>query len=195
MPIHSTYRCQDIIKLFNGVFADTHNTRLLCALCDGRNGALDEPVYEPANTEHGYHQIVFAHGYFASALHEIAHWCLAGKARRLLEDFGYWYSPDGRSRELQIQFEKVEVKPQALEWLFSIASRRVFVASADNLAGEKGDDLAFRLLVSAQARSYFLNNLPPQAALLLSQLTLAYGGQVTLDQLYWPEESGSKNTL
>jgi elongation factor P hydroxylase len=195
MPIDSKCQCQDIIKLFNGVFADTHNTRLLCALCDGRNGVLDEPVYEPANTQHDYHQIVFAHGYFASALHEISHWCLAGKARRLLEDFGYWYRPDGRSSQQQIQFEKVEVKPQALEWLFSIASGRVFVASADNLAGEKGDDLAFRLLVSAQARAYVSQKLPPQAALMLAQLTLAYGGQVTIDQLYWPEERCSMNTL
>jgi elongation factor P hydroxylase len=81
-----------------------------------------------------------------------------------------------------------QVKSGALEWLFSISSKRVYVVSADNLAGEECDDLAFRLAVSAQARDYFTHGLPPQAALLLSQLKQTYKGQVTLDQLYWPEE-------
>jgi elongation factor P hydroxylase len=188
MPTYSKCQCQEIIYLFDGLFAESLNTRLVCALCDGRHDELDEPVYEPANPQRAYHQIVFAHGYFASALHEISHWCVAGKERRLLEDFGYWYRPDGRTKQQQVEFEKVEVKPQALEWLFSIASKRVYVVSADNLAGEECDDLAFRLAVSAQARGYFTHGLPPQAALLLSQLKQTYKGQVTLDQLYWPEE-------
>jgi elongation factor P hydroxylase len=188
MPTYSKCQCQEIIYLFDGLFAESLNTRLVCALCDGRHDELDEPVYEPANPQRAYHQIVFAHGYFASALHEISHWCVAGKERRLLEDFGYWYRPDGRTKQQQVEFEKVEVKPQALEWLFSISSKRVYVVSADNLAGEECDDLAFRLAVSAQARGYFTHGLPPQAALLLSQLKQTYKGQVTLDQLYWPEE-------
>ena len=188
MPTYSKCQCQEIIYLFDGLFAESLNTRLVCALCDGRHDELDEPVYEPANPQRAYHQIVFAHGYFASALHEISHWCVAGKERRLLEDFGYWYRPDGRTKQQQVEFEKVEVKPQALEWLFSISSKRVYVVSADNLAGEECDDLAFRLAVSAQARDYFTHGLPPQAALLLSQLKQKYKGQVALDQLYWPEE-------
>jgi len=200
MPTYSHFhsdpqcQCQKIITLFNRLFVETDNTRLLCALCDGRHGELDEPVYEPANARQACHQIVFAHGYFASALHEISHWCVAGKARRLLEDFGYWYRPDGRSQQQQAEFEKVEVKPQALEWLFSLASQREFVASADNLAGEECDDLAFRLAVSAQARAYFSYGLPPQAALLFSQLQQAYGGQVALNQLYWAEEGADECT-
>ena len=188
MPTLTQCQCQDIINLFDGLFAKSDNTRLLCAVCDGRYGDLDQPVYEPANTQRVSHQIVFAHGYFASALHEISHWCLAGKARRLLADFGYWYRPDGRSQHQQTEFEKVEVKPQALEWLFSLASQRVFVASADNLAAEAIDDLVFRLAVSAQARAYLTQGLPPQAAELLFQLQQTFGGQVMLEQLYWPEE-------
>lgn len=54
---------------------------------------------------------------FNSALHEISHWTIAGKERRLLADLGYWYAPDGRTREQQALFEQVEVKPQAIEWL------------------------------------------------------------------------------
>ena len=188
MPTFTQCQCQDVISLFDGLFAKSDNTRLVCAVCDGRYGDLDQPVYEPANTQRASHQIVFAHGYFASALHEISHWCVAGKARRLLEDFGYWYRPDGRTLQQQAEFEKVEVKPQALEWLFSMASERVFVASADNLAAEATDDLVFRLAVSAQARAYLTHGLPPQAALLLAQLQQKFGGQVKLEQLYWPEE-------
>ncbi len=39
--------------------------------------------------------------FFASALHEISHWCVAGKARREQVDFGYWYCPDGRDAMTQ----------------------------------------------------------------------------------------------
>ena len=73
----------DLINLFEQCFYISHNTKLV--------KGKDEPIYIPKTTEVNYHQIVFAHGYYASALHEIAHWCLAGDARRLLEDFGYWY--------------------------------------------------------------------------------------------------------
>ena len=184
----SQCQCQKIIDLFNGLFTASYNTRLVCAVCDGRQGELDQPVYEPANRHRANHQIVFAHGHFASALHEISHWCVAGNARRLLEDFGYWYRPDGRSEQQQKEFEKVEIKPQALEWLFSLASRQVFVASADNLAAGTSDDLVFRLAVSRQARSFLSHGLPPQAALWLARLKQSYGGQVLLEHLYWPDE-------
>jgi len=182
-------QCRNIVNLFNDLFSQSYNTRLLCAVCDGRCGERDEPVYEPATLERSYHQVVFAHGYFSSALHEIAHWCLAGSDRRLLEDFGYWYRPDGRTAPQQAEFEEVEVKPQAIEWLFSLACQSVFVASADNLAFEVHDDVAFRLAVSAQARAYFSHGLPTRAALLLSMLQQTFGGQVTLNKLYWPEEA------
>ena len=181
-------QCQKIIDLFNDLFTASCNTRLVCAVCDGRQGELDQPIYEPANSYRANHQIVFAHGHFASALHEISHWCVAGDARRLLKDFGYWYRPDGRSEQQQKEFEKVEIKPQALEWLFSLASRQVFVASADNLTAGTSDDLAFRLAVSSQARTFLSHGLPPQAALWLAQLKQTYGGQVLLEQLYWPDE-------
>lgn len=52
-------------------------------------------------------------------MHELAHWCIAGPERRLLADYGYWYEPDGRTEQIQAEFEKVEVKPQAVEWILS----------------------------------------------------------------------------
>ena len=76
---------RDLIRIFNSLFRESHGTVLV------KGG--DEPVYLPACDRFPHHRLVFAHGYFASALHESAHWCIAGAQRRLLEDFGYWYLP------------------------------------------------------------------------------------------------------
>ena len=108
MPVHiKSHQYQDLITLFNACFNQSHNTRLV------KGG--DEPIYTPANDDCEYHQIIFARGYYASAFHEISHWCQAGEARRLLEDYGYWYKPDGRNEQEQKEFEQVEVIPQAIE--------------------------------------------------------------------------------
>lgn len=94
-----------------------------------------EPEYFPATPDQ-LARIQFAHGFFNSALHEISHWCIAGEQRRLLPDLGYWYAPDGRTQEQQTLFEQVEIKPQAIEWLFAQAFGRKFRVSLDNLTGE-----------------------------------------------------------
>lgn len=106
--MNSTHHYEQLIEIFNSCFADDFNTRLI--------KGDDEPIYLPADAEVPYNRIVFAHGFYASAIHEISHWCIAGKARRELVDFGYWYCPDGRDAQTQSQFEDVEVKPQALDW-------------------------------------------------------------------------------
>lgn len=113
MSVHS-HHYQQLIDAFNGCFADTLNTRLI--------KGEEEPVYLPADDAVPYHRIIFAHGYYASALHEIAHWCITGARRRLLVDFGYWYCPDGRDADTQARFERAEIKPQALEWMFCVAA-------------------------------------------------------------------------
>lgn len=92
----------------------------------------DEPQYY-AKTAELPAQIVFAHGFFASCLHEISHWCIAGQRRRGLDDFGYWYAPDGRNAAQQREFEQVEIAPQALECLFTLALGKHFRVSTDNL--------------------------------------------------------------
>lgn len=126
--------------------------------------SADEPEYFPA-TDKAPAKICFAHGYFASALHEISHWSIAGKHRRTLPDFGYWYAPDGRNAEQQAKFEQVEVKPQAIEWLYTAACYRKFRVSLDNLNGDAGDGEAFKKNVYHQAHAYFAdtNTLPPDA--------------------------------
>src|SRR5690606_16580490 len=106
-----------------------------------------EPLYQPDATVDGIHLLYYRADYFASALHETAHWCIAGEARRRLTDFGYWYAPEGRSAAAQRSFEEVESRPQALEWLFSQACAYPFRISVDNLDRDTGalpDTAAFR---------------------------------------------------
>ncbi len=122
-----------------------------------------EPVYLPAAAADELHCIVFAHGYFNSALHELAHWCLAGAERRLQEDYGYWYCPDGRDARQQAAFEQVEVKPQAIEWWLASATGRLFRTSTDNLSGTPTDSLPFRQAVQRQAARYVVDGLPARA--------------------------------
>lgn len=43
---------------------------------------------------------------------ELAHWTIAGSAHCQLDDFGYWYEPEGHSEQQQLEFEQVEIKPQ-----------------------------------------------------------------------------------
>lgn len=93
--------------------------------------------------------------FFNSALHEISHWTIAGEERRKLPDLGYWYAPDGRTQEQQALFEQVEIKPQAIEWMFAKAFGRKFRVSLDNLTGEGGDGSTFKDNVYAQVQRYF----------------------------------------
>jgi elongation factor P hydroxylase len=155
-----------LIALFNSTFED-FNTRLV--LGD------DEPIYIPADSPTPYHQVVFAHGFFSSALHEIAHWCIAGEKRRLLEDYGYWYCPDGRDASQQADFEKVEIKPQAIEWAFTEAAGRKFQVSTDNLNGAEPDREGFTRNVAAQLERYKSEGFPPRAEQFINALSSAFG--------------------
>lgn len=160
------HRCEDLIRLFDQTFAETENTRLI--------KGEDEPIYLPADENVSFHRVVFAHGFYASALHEIAHWCIAGKARRQLEDYGYWYCPDGRDAQQQAEFEKVEIKPQAVEWALSLACGKPFQVSTDNLNGAEPDRQTFTENVRKQLIQYMQDGLPPRAQLLVIVLTDFY---------------------
>jgi len=105
-------------------------------------GGGDEPLYEPP-TEAAPGRITYRADYPASALHEVAHWCVAGSSRRRQLDYGYWYAPDGRSPAQQAEFELVEVRPQALESVFAEAAGVRFVPSADNVEAGCGPTASF----------------------------------------------------
>lgn len=161
-----THDSQDLIRLFEHCFAASHNTRLV--------GGAAEPIYLPAHAEEPMHRIVFTLDYFRSALHEVAHWCVAGAGRRQQVDYGYWYAPDGRSAEQQAAFEQVEVKPQALEWLFCEAAGHRFRVSLDNLSGAVTDPIPFSQRVVAQVDEYLNNGIPERPACYIDALLNHY---------------------
>ncbi|WP_298627984.1 elongation factor P hydroxylase [uncultured Legionella sp.] len=156
----------DLISIFDNCFAENYNTRLV--------KGDDEPVYLPADDERSYNALYFAHGFYSSALHECSHWLIAGEERRKLIDFGYWYMPDGRNAEQQALFQKVEVKPQAMEWILSAAAGHKFRVSVDNLNGAESDTEAFKLAVHAQVLHYCANGLSQRAAVFREALCLFY---------------------
>lgn len=161
-----------IIGLFDQLFRERLNTRLL--------GGAEEPIYIPAglttagaglSSVEPYHRLYFRHDYLSSALHESAHWCIAGAQRRAQLDFGYWYSPDGRSTEQQQLFEQAEIRPQALEWMFSVACGQRFRVSADNLASGQGASRDFVQAIVGQAQSWCTgDSLPPRGRLFIEAL-------------------------
>lgn len=168
---------QDLIAIFNSCFAEKYNTRLI------RGG--EEPVYLPADETRPYNGLYFAHGYFSSALHESAHWLIAGAERRKLEDFGYWYVPDGRNAEQQTLFQRVEIKPQAMEWILSVAAGHRFQISIDNLNGSESDSAAFKQEVYNQVMRYCEQGLPQRAQVFRQALCEFYGSSLILDKTYF----------
>lgn len=160
----------DLIALFSKLFAVSERT----VLVRGDN----EPYYRPWSADCRLAEVVFAHGFFASALHEVAHWCIAGRERRALSDYGYWYKPDGRSSDEQREFERVEVSPQALEWIFSVAAGTAFHFSADNLSegGAVASPawIAFQNNVANQACRYVTGVMPKRAAAFATALAERY---------------------
>ena len=154
-----------LMSVFNQLFADQHVTLVRA---EGEPEYFPATAYEPA-------RIQFAHGFFASALHEISHWCIAGNKRRALIDFGYWYTPDGRSAAQQHQFEQLEIKPQALECLFTLACNRPFEVSQDNLFADfDTSHSTFSSDVYEQVTSYIdePHQLPRDAKTLLLALLI-----------------------
>lgn len=157
---------QDLIQLFNACFKESLNTVL--------EGDGHEPVYLPADSAHKHHRIIFTKDYFSSALHEVAHWCVAGENRRQKVDYGYWYLPDGRTAEQQAKFESVEVKPQALEYAFSLACDIPFRVSIDNLSGEETCSKAFEYAVCEELKRLVVHGFNQRTKQFLNALHAFY---------------------
>jgi elongation factor P hydroxylase len=163
---------KQIAILFNKTFQQTYNTQLI--------SGGDEPEYIPADNRVNHHRIIYKQDYIASALHEIAHWCIAGECRRQQRDYGYWYVPDGRNEQEQAEFEWVESKSQALEWVFSLACKRQFVISVDNLDNTQsrfdGPSLNFKQNIVNQAKRYCQGALNARASIWCHALNNKHGG-------------------
>ena len=151
-----------LVTVFDRVFRTTEGTVL-------RGGAA-EPYYEPGSPS----VIHFREDFDRSALHEVAHWCVAGSARLHLPDYGYWYAPDGRNTDQQSAFYGVEVKPQAIEALFCEALKLPFTVSVDNLAvaADCPDIADFEKAVNRQIAVLRQRGLPRRAQRFVQALTL-----------------------
>lgn len=163
----NTHQYPQLIEIFNQCFSDEFNTRLV--------KGDDEPIYLPADDDLSYNRIVFAHGYYASGMHEISHWCIAGAERRKLVDFGYWYCPDGRDAQTQSEFEAVEINPQALEWMFCVAAGFPFNVSCDNLSGDcEPDRIGFQRKVRTRVLELLERGIPTRPARFIQALQSFY---------------------
>ena len=162
---------QQVEAVFHACFGLGYRTRLV-------GGAL-EPQYLPAGPADDWHRVIYREDFVASALHEIAHWCIAGTNRRTLPDYGYWYEPDGRSAGQQLEFEQVEVMPQAIEWHFSLAAGVGFRVSEDNLGGERANrSTGFARSICARARQYAEQRQPPRALLFRDALAARFDATI-----------------
>ena len=127
-----------IAECFNTGLGHRFGVRLL--------GGASEPVYEPGSD--GEPAVIrYTRDYPASALHELAHWCIAGSRRRRLPDYGYWYRPPPRSDAEQAAFFRVELPVQALEARLARAAGLRFRVSVDDL---ERTDAAERLAAAGQ---------------------------------------------
>jgi len=165
-PSCPSFEYQDLISIFEQSFSHSEKTQLV------KGG--DEPIYLPADNEHAFARIIFARGFYASALHEISHWLVAGRQRRKLEDFGYWYCPDGRDKAQQLEFEAVEVKPQAIEWALCLACGFTFNVSSDNLNGWQSDRFAFQDKVYQRLCHLIEQGFNARTQVLIEQLRAFY---------------------
>ena len=133
-PLTMTDR--DICERFNGGPGLRYGARL--------EGGAPEPLYEPA-TGASSAIIRYRLDYAQSALHEIAHWCIAGRERRALADYGYWYVPPPRTAEERARFFVVESRVQGLEALLAELAGVRFHVSLDD-PGADADDFAEHVL-------------------------------------------------
>ncbi|EGG28188.1 Putative transporting ATPase [Aequoribacter fuscus] len=154
----------DIENVFNTGVGHCHDTVL--------RGGASEPFYQAPKAKDCLATIWYRADYLRSALHELAHWCVAGLARRQQDDYGYWYSPDGRSPEQQRAFFQVEARPQAIERLFCEALAIPFEVSVDNLNGVCADSdiKAFDAEVERLAAQLLEHGLSSRAQNLLDDL-------------------------
>lgn len=155
-------KLQRIHAGFSACFQESHGTEL--------KGEFPEPIYRPM-VGNGLAVLGYRENFIRSALHEIAHWCVAGERRRKMEDYGYWYEPDGRGVDQQAAFYRVEVKPQAIEFAFCLVLDIPFDVSCDNVGNaEVGDQEEFRGRVKCLLKQMSLAGFPPRAQIFLEEL-------------------------
>jgi elongation factor P hydroxylase len=128
---------------------------------------------------------VFTRDYASSALHEAAHWCIAGAARRRQIDYGYHYDAPPRSAQQRHHFFDLELRCQAMELLFATAASQPFRVSLDDLdtPPERAMQISaadFATDVHATAFAMNARGLPSRAARLRDALAAEFHALVAL---------------
>lgn len=159
-----------ICAVFDRCFADDPDGDTRARMVRGG----DEPIFLPANRRDPVATVVYARGLAPSCLHEAAHWLRAGRERRRLVDYGYWYLPDGRDADAQAEFETLEAEVQGLEWILSDAAGVTFRVSCDNLV-RPDPSPAFCTAIASAARRRLAEGLPRRAQRLVAALRAASG--------------------
>lgn len=155
----------DIARCFNRTFARSEHTVLV--------GGAMAPYYLPSKPPHRS-IIRYRENFAASALHEAAHWCIAGTARLGRPDFGYWYVPSPRTAEQSAAFLRAECPVQALEMILAEAAGVRFRVSLDDLDLELSSRRGtFAAEVAARADRWRENGLPPRARRFVDALRRA----------------------
>ena len=107
-------------------FTDLLNNHYLYTFNTVLEGGYNEPFYKPPGDGQTI-RIQFTRDYIRSAMHELAHWCIAGKKRRMQDDFGYWYAPTDERRISRRRFSGWRCVPRPsnghLPWYVACRSR------------------------------------------------------------------------
>ena len=153
-----------ICACFNALFEARYRVQL-------RGGGAEPDYFPPTESAPG--ALVAREDFATSALHEAAHWCVAGAARRALPDYGYVYLPPPRSAIDQQLFFSSELRNQAVELYLAVSAGVAFRASADDPDLGFSDLAAFELEVRALVAQWQgpallqRHSAPPQRAVLL----------------------------
>ena len=131
-----------LASTFNRTFASRYATVMI--------GGAAEPLYVPQVGALPA-RIFYTRDFAASVLHEAAHWCIAGRARRVLVDYGYAYAPPPRSLDDRLAFFRAECDVQALECVFARCAGRDFRISADDFGATAEEREAFARAVEERA--------------------------------------------
>ena len=163
-PITDKITDKQLARCFNVGVGSRHATRLL--------GGAREPLYLPPGSRGPGSQAIirYTHDYPASVLHEVAHWCIAGRHRRTLMDYGYWYQPPPRDPIARSAFIIAEVRVQVLESIFTAECGLAFAVSLDDPGAADGRQAEFGALVRQRAALVAEVGVPPRAAEFVASL-------------------------
>jgi elongation factor P hydroxylase len=156
-----TLDAEAIAVVFNATFAARFATVML--------GGAEEPLYLPG-TNGVPARILYRSDFAASALHEAAHWCIAGPLRRRHVDYGYGYVPPPRPAAARRAFFDAERDVQALECAFAESAGLPFRISADDFAATAHERDVFAAAVARRCAEQRSGALPARAMLFSAAL-------------------------